>query len=175
MLDLSSRCATCRWIWQKKKGLSPPCQEGLGVWYNAVFILYVKDYNCLIFFFFWSNKHTMTTTQLWATDLLKYLPDVIVRWQLSGFMLINNNYRFVIIVNNFRDTLYTCPLFTTIFTLNLWSKYVKRVLYCPTLLYRRKNRLCSPARYFILFYFILRHKGRLFVWMLLSHCGWSKA
>lgn len=38
----------------EKKGLSPLCQGGLVVWYNAVSILYVKDYNCLIYLFiFW--------------------------------------------------------------------------------------------------------------------------
>lgn len=42
-----------------KIGLSPRCQFSLAVRHNALFILYVIDYNCL-FIYFLSYKHTDT-------------------------------------------------------------------------------------------------------------------
>lgn len=46
-----------------KIDLSPRCQSSLVVQHNALFILYVIDYKCLILFFFFLIN-TQTPTQL---------------------------------------------------------------------------------------------------------------
>lgn len=80
-----------------KIGLSPRCQSSLVDRHNALFILYVIDYNCLFIYFYLMD--TQTPTQLWATKTSASCdrPPTSVR------LYDNRNSQYVIIGNNFRD------------------------------------------------------------------------
>lgn len=95
--------------------------------------------SCLILFYLIHTKTvTLKLLYLSVTDVLKTICQLwscLVHWDQSGFM---------ITVNHFRDT---CVLFTTIFTLDLWSKICERTFNHSALLYGQKQKPLACVRW----------------------------